>query len=1098
MHSSRGRGGDAENADGGGRKTKKMWYYVGENGKEEGPFSRRRMKFWFDKGYLPHSLRVRYGENGQWVELTKIEHPFVKNDSKKGTAASLPSLPVSSSSSLESKKRTGMAARKQKKPIPKLQWYYYDEKKIVQGPYSSHTMQHWIEKGYLRPDLIVKCGEDGHWTPLKTLGKKPFHQHPDRKKKTFGFFYIDEKKRERGPFKFSHMAHWAKNGYLPAKLMLRVNNGPFVRFDSLRAAFASGDADQAKILYARAAAAIGDRSGQQRSVRAGERRMSDRDLKVANEKLAEEKRRLEEAERKRVIDAERAAREKMAEAERVAKEIAETQRIAKEKAESERIAREKAEAERIAKEKAEAERIAKEKAETERLTREKAETERIAREEAEAERIAKEKAETERIAREKAEAGRIAKEKAETERIAREKAEAERIAKEKAETERIAREKAEADRIAKEKAEAERVTREKAEAGRIAKEKAETERIAREKAEAELTREKAEAGRIAKEKAETERIAREKAEAERIAKEKAETERIAREKAEADRIAKEKAETERIAREKAEADRIAKEKAETERIAREKAEADRIAKEKAETERIAREKAEADRIAKGKAETERIAQEKAEADRIAKEKAETERIAKEKAEADRIAKEKAEADRIAKEKTEADRIAKEKAESERVAKEKAETERIAKEKAESERIAREKADAERIAKEKTEAERTAKEKAGVAKKKAAKTTTSATKKKKKRSTKTAKLAAKLGLDVSKIRFGGPPPKKKTLTNSAATSSTTTTQHVDEKGALLSRPTQIKKRRRRPKARSFEALVHKKPPVTLESDDVAESAKKTPAAASKMSDTASSTSTTANATTVNNETKTAIATARTTSKIAKKFFGDPWNQLSSWNDTDDQCDEFKPNSFKSYKCESCGRTIDEHRRDAVKHAKEVLKAIDSRGGASRILDDGTPKGCKGELWLGGQAGITKEFFKTQNIKLCITAAAGLNKRFRGFTKRRKAACDANGAALLSIKWEDNDKQVIEWDEVREAVERIHAIRMTGGSVVVHCAAGQSRSSTVVMAYLLGYYKKTAKVDKALSFAQSKRPMVRPNDGFLRQLRAFVKAKRFKLL
>jgi protein-tyrosine phosphatase len=52
----------------------------------------------------------------------------------------------------------------------------------------------------------------------------------------------------------------------------------------------------------------------------------------------------------------------------------------------------------------------------------------------------------------------------------------------------------------------------------------------------------------------------------------------------------------------------------------------------------------------------------------------------------------------------------------------------------------------------------------------------------------------------------------------------------------------------------------------------------------------------------------------------------------------------------------------------------------------------------------------------------------------------------------------------------------------GSVLVHCEQGMSRSSTVVMAYLMRYQGMTR--DEAYVICKSKRPMVNPNEG-LRQ-------------
>ena len=57
---------------------------------------------------------------------------------------------------------------------------------------------------------------------------------------------------------------------------------------------------------------------------------------------------------------------------------------------------------------------------------------------------------------------------------------------------------------------------------------------------------------------------------------------------------------------------------------------------------------------------------------------------------------------------------------------------------------------------------------------------------------------------------------------------------------------------------------------------------------------------------------------------------------------------------------------------------------------------------------------------------------------------------------------------------------------GGRVAVHCAAGISRSTTVVLAFLMRQRSMTL-VD-AFAHTRAARPVVWPNDGFMRQLAA----------
>lgn len=89
--------------------------------------------------------------------------------------------------------------------------------------------------------------------------------------------------------------------------------------------------------------------------------------------------------------------------------------------------------------------------------------------------------------------------------------------------------------------------------------------------------------------------------------------------------------------------------------------------------------------------------------------------------------------------------------------------------------------------------------------------------------------------------------------------------------------------------------------------------------------------------------------------------------------------------------------------------------------------------------------------------------------------------------LSLKLEDCPKQCI-----RKACEKSHkfiqnAIRR-GGKVFVHCYAGISRSSSMVIHHLIKQYKMHP--DKALKFVQNIRKIVNPNSGFKKYLKSCV--------
>ena len=67
---------------------------------------------------------------------------------------------------------------------------------------------------------------------------------------------------------------------------------------------------------------------------------------------------------------------------------------------------------------------------------------------------------------------------------------------------------------------------------------------------------------------------------------------------------------------------------------------------------------------------------------------------------------------------------------------------------------------------------------------------------------------------------------------------------------------------------------------------------------------------------------------------------------------------------------------------------------------------------------------------------------------------------------------------------KAVHFIHACRQAGKTVLVHCAAGISRSSTVVVAYLMAAAHMDC--DEALAFVRGRRRCASPNPGFWQQL------------
>ena len=65
----------------------------------------------------------------------------------------------------------------------------------------------------------------------------------------------------------------------------------------------------------------------------------------------------------------------------------------------------------------------------------------------------------------------------------------------------------------------------------------------------------------------------------------------------------------------------------------------------------------------------------------------------------------------------------------------------------------------------------------------------------------------------------------------------------------------------------------------------------------------------------------------------------------------------------------------------------------------------------------------------------------------------------------------------------------AAGLNKGNVLVHCAAGISRSSTLTLVYLMR--ARNENMDTALAFLRTKRPICTPNFGFQKQLKEYCK-------
>lgn len=72
--------------------------------------------------------------------------------------------------------------------------------------------------------------------------------------------------------------------------------------------------------------------------------------------------------------------------------------------------------------------------------------------------------------------------------------------------------------------------------------------------------------------------------------------------------------------------------------------------------------------------------------------------------------------------------------------------------------------------------------------------------------------------------------------------------------------------------------------------------------------------------------------------------------------------------------------------------------------------------------------------------------------------------------------------------KEATDFIRNAIIDGGKVLVHCFAGVSRSSSMVIAYLMRFHN--MEYVKAYNLVKVKRPWINPNYGFQAQLKRYA--------
>ena len=143
----------------------------------------------------------------------------------------------------------------------------------------------------------------------------------------------------------------------------------------------------------------------------------------------------------------------------------------------------------------------------------------------------------------------------------------------------------------------------------------------------------------------------------------------------------------------------------------------------------------------------------------------------------------------------------------------------------------------------------------------------------------------------------------------------------------------------------------------------------------------------------------------------------------------------------------------------------------------LKDDNAPIEIIPHLFLGsiGSASNLKEL---QNCKIThiVCCAKGIKNFFPDNFKYLNSDLLDSETADIKKYFEESNKFI------DDAIKN-------NGNVLVYCHAGVSRSSTILIAYIMKH--KEMKIDKVLELIRSKREKVNPNNGFIKQLKEYEK-------
>ncbi|GMH53166.1 hypothetical protein TrLO_g11714 [Triparma laevis f. longispina] len=121
---------------------------------------------------------------------------------------------------------------------------------------------------------------------------------------------------------------------------------------------------------------------------------------------------------------------------------------------------------------------------------------------------------------------------------------------------------------------------------------------------------------------------------------------------------------------------------------------------------------------------------------------------------------------------------------------------------------------------------------------------------------------------------------------------------------------------------------------------------------------------------------------------------------------------------------------------------------------------------------------------KNIRVVVNTSNDV-RAFQAYQTSARRLKENLHVAFARLMWKDDDSQILEKADLEGAIKHIHAQRLRGVAVLIHCIMGKSRSAALTVSYLLALQKDKS-VNECIEQVKAARPTANPRESFVTQL------------